>query len=311
MVKKSGGLNKSKGLDALLSANRASGSVNLQKSSFVKPESLTEIDPNSVTYVKISSVVPNKDQPRKYFNEEKINELADSIAEVGILVPLLVQKKGKYFEIVAGERRWRAAKIAGLKEIPVIVKDYTDKEVAEISLIENIQRSDLNPIEEAAAYKRLLEEYELTQEEVAKRVGKSRTAITNSMRLLKLDERVQKLLIDELLSMGHARAILPIEDGDVQFDTANMIILRKLSVRETETFVKKLGKEEPPKEPKEDTLQLDVIFEELEERLKTTLGTKVAIKRKKAGKGSIEISYFSQEELERLLKMLDSINVKG
>ena len=269
-----------------------------------------ETDENSVIHVKISSVVPNKEQPRKQFSEEGLAELSASIRQYGVIVPLIVLKKGKYYEIIAGERRWRAAKMAGVKEIPVIVREYTDSEAAEIALIENIQREDLNAIEEANAYSRLIEEFNLTQEEVALKVAKSRTAITNSLRLLKLDARVQKLLIDEMLTMGHARALLAIENPDAQFDTANVVILRKMSVRETESYVKRLLRG-PRIIERPDTLQLDVLYEELEENLKAILGTKTKIHRKNGGKGSIEIEFYSQDELERLMKMIRSINMRG
>ena len=313
MAKKTGGLNKAKGLDALISANRGSSNIKLDSSPYLKGEKETEsaVDKNSIVSLKISSVVPNKEQPRKQFDEEGLAELSESIKQYGVIVPVLVQKKGRYYEIIAGERRWRASKLAGLKEIPAIVKDYTDSEIAEISLIENIQREDLNAIEEAAAYRRLIDDYSLTQEEVAAKVAKSRTAVTNSLRLLKLDERVQKLLIDEMLTMGHARALLAIEDKDAQFDAANTVISKKMSVRETESYVKRLLKPVQEEKPQEDTLQIDALYEKLEEKLKTTLGTKVAIHRKKNGKGSIEIQYYSQEELDRLLELMNSIEMKG
>ncbi len=313
MVKKTGGLNKAKGLDALISANRGSSNIKLESSPYLKKEKEAEtaIDKDSIVSLKTSSVVPNKEQPRKQFDEEGLAELCESIKQYGVIVPLLVQKKGRYYEIIAGERRWRASKLAGLKEIPAIVKDYSDSEVAEISLIENIQREDLNEIEEAAAYKRLIDEYSLTQEEVADKVAKSRTAIANSLRLLKLDERVQKLLIDEMLTMGHARALLAIENKEAQFDAANTLISKKMSVRETESYVKKLIKPAKTEKHEEDTLQTDVLYEKLEEKLKTTFGTKVAIHRKNGGKGSIEIQYYSQEELERLLELMNSIEMKG
>lgn len=313
-TKKTGGLNKAKGLDALITANRANsaanaGSIYLKKANAEKEQILAETD-GTVLKVKLSSVVPNREQPRKKFDEVSLKELADSISQYGVIVPLIVQQKGKYYEIIAGERRWRAAKIAGIKEIPVLVKEYSEREVAEISLIENIQREDLNPIEEANAYRQLIEDYELTQEEVAKKVSKSRSAVTNSLRLLKLDERVRKLLIDDLLTMGHARALLAIENPEAQFDVANTIILRQMSVRETESYVKRLLKQ--PKEKVEtDTLQEDTLYEQLEERLKVLFGTKTSINRKKSGKGSIVIEYYSQQELERLLELINTIQTKG
>lgn len=204
----------------------------------------TEQENKPNTFVKISRIEPNKDQPRKNFDEDALQELAESIKQFGVIQPLIVQKRDDFYEIIAGERRWRAAKIAGLKEVPVIIKDYTDQEIVEISLIENIQREDLNPIEEAFAYKRLLEEFHLKQDEVAERVSKSRTAVTNSMRLLKLDGRVQQMVIDEMITTGHARAILAIEDKELQYQTAVRVFDEKLSVRETEKLVKKIGKEQ-------------------------------------------------------------------
>lgn len=305
MTKKTGGLNKAKGLDALLSANRTQSFS--AESVFLK-KSADEIDEKNIVTVKISSVVPNKEQPRKNFDRETLQELADSISEYGIIVPLLVQKKGDYYEIIAGERRWRAAKLAKLKEVPVIIRDYSERELAEIALIENIQREDLNPIEEAAAYKKLIDDYELTQEDVAKKVSKSRTAVTNSLRLLKLDKKVQKMLTDDIITMGHARALLAVENPEAQYDTAKTVVERKLSVRETEKYVKKLLNPRKAPAPAADTLQMDVQYDLLQDRLTRNLGTRVVIKRKKAGTGSIEIDYYSAEEFERLIKLID---VKG
>ena len=267
-------------------------------------------DQGEVQMLRLSQVDPNRSQPRKKFEEESLEELADSIRRFGVLQPILVKKTGSRYEIIAGERRWRASRKAGLREIPAIVREYSDQETVELSLIENIQREDLNPIEEAKAFKRLLDEFGLRQEDLAERVSKSRTAITNAIRLLKLDERVQNMVVEEKISMGHARALLAIENDDLQFSTANTVIARKMSVRETESYVKKLTKPRPEK-PVEDTLQLDTIYAELEEKLKVALGTKVSIHRKRAGKGSIEIEYYSQDELERLLAMIDSIKMKG
>lgn len=252
--------------------------------------------------VKTNKVEPNREQPRKKFDEAALQELADSIKQFGILQPLIVQEKKDYYEIIAGERRWRAAKMAGLKEVPVIIRKMTDQEAVEISLIENIQRENLNPIEEAIAYKRLLTEFQLKQEEVAERVAKSRTAVTNSMRLLKLDERVQQMVIDELLTTGHARALLAIEDPELQFETANRIFNEKMSVREVEKLVKNIGKEKPVK--KTENPQQTAVFQDLEEKMKAALGTKVSINRKSDQKGKIEIEYYSIEELERLMEIL-------
>lgn len=252
--------------------------------------------------VKISKVGPNKEQPRKQFDEDALMELADSIKQFGVIQPIIVQEKNGFYEIIAGERRWRAAKLAGLKEVPVIVKDYTDLEIVEISLIENIQRENLNPIEEALAYKRLLQEFNLKQDEVAERVSKSRTAVTNSMRLLKLDERVQQMMIDDMLSTGHARALLGIEDPELQVATAVRVFDEKLSVREVEKLVKQIqsGKSEKKKEDKVH----DFIYTDLEEKMKAAVGTKVSIKQNAKGKGKIEIEYYSKEDLERIIDLI-------
>ena len=257
--------------------------------------------------VKISKVEPNRTQPRKQFDEDALVELSESIKQFGILQPLLVSDKGDYYEIIAGERRWRAAKLAGLKEVPVIIKEFNDQQVVEISLIENIQREDLNPIEEAMAYKRLINEFKLKQDSIAERVSKSRTAVTNSLRLLKLDERVQQMLIDEMISAGHARAILAIPDKDKQASVAMKVFDEKLSVRETEKLVKHIV--EPPKKKAEKQVNTaeDAIYESLEEKMKGIVGTRVFIHRKKNNKGKIEIEYYSRDELERIIELFESI----
>ena len=255
--------------------------------------------------VKINEVEPNREQPRKEFDEDSLMELADSIRQFGILQPLLVQKKKDYYEIIAGERRWRAAKLAGIKDVPIIVKNYTDQEIVEISLIENIQRENLNPIEEAQAYKRLLNEFSLKQDEVAERVSKSRTAVTNSMRLLKLDERVQQMIIDDMISTGHARALLAIEDKEQQYILANKVFDEKLSVRDTEKLVKELKK--PKKEKEKPVIQNAFVYEDLEERIKSIIGSKVHVNHKANGKGKIEIEYYSDNDLERIFELLMSI----
>ena len=256
--------------------------------------------------VKITKVEPNRTQPRKNFDEDSLIELADSIRQFGVLQPLLVQKKGDYYEIIAGERRWRAAKMAGLKEIPVIIREYSHQEMVEIALIENIQRENLNPIEEAQAFKRLLEEFQLKQDEVAERVSKSRTAVTNSMRLLKLDEKVQQMIIDDMISTGHARALLAIEDKEQQYILANKIFDEKLSVRETEKLVKDLKK--PKKEKTKKDTSNDFIYRDLEEKMRSVIGTKVSVNQKSKGKGKIEIEYYSDEELEHIFEMIMSIH---
>lgn len=264
------------------------------------------IEKNVETRVKISMVGPNREQPRKSFEEDSLLELADSIKQFGVLQPILVQKKDDFYEIIAGERRWRAAKMAGLKEIPVIIKEFSDLEVVEVSLIENIQRDNLNPIEEAQAYKKLLEEFKLKQDEIAEKVSKSRTAITNSMRLLKLDDRVQQMVIDEMLTTGHVRALLAIENKDNQYALAMQIFDQKLSVRETEKLIRNIVEPKVKKEKPVD-MATAAIYESLEERMKNILGTKVSIHRRSKHKGQIEIEYYSEQELERLLDLIQTI----
>lgn len=253
--------------------------------------------------VKITKVEPNRQQPRKKFDEDALLELADSIKQYGLLQPILVQDRKTYYEIIAGERRWRASKLAGLKEVPVIIRNYSEQEIVEISLIENIQREDLNPIEEAQAYKRLLTEFNLKQDEVADRVSKSRTAVTNSMRLLKLCDEVQQMVIENMITTGHARAILSVEDPTEQYALAQRIFDEKLSVREVEKLVRNLGK--PAKEKKNVDKSMDVIYEDIQEKLKNTLGTKVSITSKGNGTGKIEIEFYSNEELERLIDIFN------
>ena len=251
--------------------------------------------------VRLSQIEPNREQPRKVFDED---ELSESIKQYGVLQPLLVQKKDKYYEIIAGERRWRAAKLAGVKEVPVIIKDYSTQEVMEIALIENIQREDLNPIEEAQAYQRLIKDYRLKQDEVAEKVSKSRAAITNSLRLLKLDERVQEMVMEGKLSNGHARAIIGIEDGDQQYQVAQKIFDEQMSVRETEKLMKNLNRPEKPEKQKP---QNDFVYRDIEEKMNKIMGTKVVIKNREHDKGKIEIEYYSQAELERIYDLLKQI----
>ena len=292
--------------EAKASSSGRSGS----KSASSKKEDVRENVPdpeNAVVMVKISSVEPDRKQPRKSFNEDALQELADSIRQHGVIQPLLVRKIKNAYEIIAGERRWRAAKIAGLKQVPVIIRDYSTREKVEISLIENIQREDLNPIEEAKAYQRLLEEFDLKQDEVAERVAKNRSTITNALRLLKLDDRVQQMLMDEKISAGHARALLLIEDPELQFETAQQVFDKHLSVREVERLTKKISKnggKAPQDKPEEDTSALDLIYQTMEDNLKEILGTKVTVHRKTDKKGRIEIEYYSNEELERLYDLL-------
>ena len=260
-----------------------------------------------VQIVKLTKVEPSREQPREQFDADALQELAESIKQFGVLQPLLVQKKEDYYEIIAGERRWRASKLAGLKEVPVIVKEFTEQEAVEISLIENIQREDLNPIEEAMAYKRLMEEFHLKQDAIAERVSKSRTAVTNSMRLLKLDDRVQQMLIDEMISTGHARALLALESKDAQAEAAVKVFDEKLSVRETERLVNELLNPVQKKEEKPKNQAEELVYKNLEEKIKQIIGSKVAINRRTDNKGKIEIEYYSQEELERIVELLETI----
>ena len=309
MAVKRNGLGK--GLDSLIPNKNDKTENNVKKvakSDDIKVKKEESALKNGEMMVKINQVEPNRDQPRREFDEDSLMELADSIKQFGILQPLIVQKKKDYYEIIAGERRWRAAKLAGIKEVPVIVKEYTDQEIVEISLIENIQRENLNPIEEAMAYKRLLEEFSLKQDEVAERVSKSRTAVTNSMRLLKLSERVQQMIIDDMISTGHARALLAIDDEEQQYILANKIFDEKLSVRETEKLVKAL--KNPKKEVKKQKLERTFVYQNIEEQMKNIIGTKVSVNAKANGKGKIEIEYYSEEELERIYDLIMTIRAK-
>lgn len=290
-----------RGLDSLIPNTVG---VNESKNNEGGKEEKKEQEKTSEVLVKITMVEPNREQPRKNFDEDSLLELAESIKQFGLLQPILVQDRKSYYEIIAGERRWRAAKMAGLKEVPVIIKDLTDQEIVEISLIENIQREDLNPIEEALAYKRLLTEFHLKQDEVAERVSKSRTAVTNSMRLLKLCEEVQQMIIDDMISTGHARALISIEDVEQQYTIAQKIFDEKLSVRDVEKLVKNLNT--PPKQKK--TIQTDkalqIIYQDVEEKLKQALGTKVLISSKGEGSGKLEIEFYSHDDLEKITDKL-------
>ena len=291
-----------KGLDSLIPDNKSMKSVTSEKTVESKEDAAAK---SGVQVMKINEVEPNRDQPRKNFDEDALLELSDSIKQFGVLQPLLVRKRKDYYEIIAGERRWRAAKLAGVKEVPVIEKEYTDQEILEIGLIENIQRENLNPIEEAIAYKRLLEEFKLKQDEVAERVSKSRTAVTNSMRLLKLSDKVQQMIIDDMISTGHARALLAIEDEEQQYMLANKIFDEKLSVRETEKLVKAL--KNPKKEEKKPEVENQFVYTNLEEQMKSLIGTKVSVHAKANGKGKIEIEYYSPDDLERIYELLMTI----
>ncbi len=307
MASRKSGLGKGlgKGLDSLIPDH----SKNLEEPKVQIVEKVVEkiVEKPVEVLLKTSEIEPNRSQPRKVFNEDTLEELADSIKEYGVLQPLLVQKEDGYYRIIAGERRWRAAIRAGLKEVPVIIKDYNSQQIVEISLIENIQREDLNPIEEAMAYQKLLDEFHLKQEEVANRVSKSRAAIANSLRLLKLDKRVQEMLVDDMISSGHGRTLLPVENNDEQYNLALRIIDEKLSVRETEKLVKQLlspkrGTEKPAMSQSEETA-----YRHTEDKLTGILGSKVSIRIKAKDKGRIEIEYYSNEEMERIVELLEGI----
>ena len=290
-----------KGLDALI----PSVSVDTAKKADSKSkQEKSDEKKTGETIVNITKVEPNREQPRKNFDEDALEELAESIKQFGLLQPILVQDRKTYYEIIAGERRWRAAKKAGLKEVPVIIKNYTEQEIVEIALIENIQREDLNPIEEALAYKRLLTEFNLKQDEVAERVSKSRTAVTNSMRLLKLSENVQQMIIDDMISTGHARALISIEDPEQQYTIAQQIFDEKLSVREVEKFVKNMNKPAKPKKIVVADKSMEAVYQDIEENLKQKLSTKVSITSKGNGAGKIEIEFYSHDDLEKLMDLL-------
>ena len=311
MAGKKSGLGR--GLDALFPEKTVQSKPKTVKT--VKEEKKVAVDTkkssqqetsNGERMMKISMIEPNREQPRKKFDEDALQELSESIKQYGILQPLLVSDKKDYYEIVAGERRWRAAKMAGLKEVPVVVKEFSTQEIVEISLIENIQREDLNPVEEAMAYKRLIDEFHLKQDEIAERVSKSRTAVTNSMRLLKLDSRVQQMMVDEMISAGHARAILAISDPEQQYNAAMKVFDEKLSVRETEKLVKSILTP-TKKKPVVSNPTEDAIYESLEEKMKGITGTRVFIHRKKNNKGKIEIEYYSRDDLDRIIDLFECI----
>lgn len=317
-ARKKGGLGK--GIDALISP---SVKKEIEKEKVVEEpvekivEKIVEVEKVVEKPVeqlmRIDEIEPNQLQPRKNFDEDALQELSESIKQFGLIQPIIVKNKGKYYEIVAGERRWRAARIAGLKEVPVIIKEYSEKESMEIAIVENLQREDLNPIEEAQAYQKLIEEFGLKQDEAAQRVSKSRTSVTNALRLLKLDERVQQMVIDDMISGGHARALLAIEDKEEQYLTAMLIFDNKMSVRETEKLVREHIKKQEEKrvEKKEDFSQMETIYHQLEERMKSVIGSKVAIHSRNYKKGKIEIEYYSNDELERIIDLIESVKQVG
>ena len=296
-----------RGLSNLIPTDDTTEDVTTKTSKQTKTGTVTktEIVKKVEQTLNINRIEPNKNQPRKEFNEDALQELADSIKQFGVIEPLVVVKRKGYYELIAGERRWRAARLAGLKEVPVVIKDYDDQQIVEIALIENIQREDLNPIEEAHDYERLIQEFNLTQDEVAERVSKSRTTVTNALRLLKLTEKVQQMLIDDMLSTGHVRALITIADPQLQYETAMYIFDKKLSVRETESYVKKLLNKKPKEKTSEkEDPELYFLYKAIENRLKESLGTKTTIKAKTKDSGKIEIEYYSQEDLERITQLL-------
>lgn len=301
-----------RGIDLLIpSGNVELSQMNIAKKN--KVENTEEVNKKSsntkdILYVDINQIEPNRNQPRKKFDEDSIDELTDSIKQYGILQPLVVKKKDQYYEIVAGERRWRASKKAGLKEVPVIIKQYDESEALKISLIENLQREDLNPIEEAKAYQILQEEYNLKQEEIAISVSKSRAAITNTMRLLKLNEDVQKMIMEGIISSGHGRTLLALEDKNLQYEVAVRILDHNMSVRETEKYIKKIINIEKIEKKQEEPEDNEMIHF-FETRMKDILGSKVQIKERKNNKGKIEIEYYSHDELERIIDLIQSIRV--
>lgn len=318
-ARKKGGLGK--GIDALISptVKKEVEKERVVEKVIEKPvekivEKIIEVEKPIELHLKIDEIEPNRLQPRKNFDEDALQELSESIKQFGLIQPIIVKKRENFYEIIAGERRWRAARIAGLKEVPVIVKEYDDRESMEIAIVENLQREDLNPIEEAQAYRRLIEEFGLKQDEAAQRVSKSRTAVTNAMRLLKLDERVQQMVIDDMISGGHARTLLAIEDKEEQYAMAMIVFDNKMSVRETEKLVRnylKKEKEKSTSEKKEDFSQMETIYHQLEERMKSVIGSKVAIHSKNYKKGKIEIEYYSNDELERIIDLIESIKQVG
>ncbi|MCR5147855.1 MAG: ParB/RepB/Spo0J family partition protein [Eubacterium sp.] len=308
------------GMESLIptgdSKKNDSKSKNTKKSSDDSPENsepivkevIKEVVKEVEKVVKITDIEPNKSQPRKEFDEDALNELADSIKQIGIIEPIVVKKRDGYYEIIAGERRWRAARIAGLKEVPIIERDYSEQQILEVALIENLQREDLNPIEEAKAYQALIDEYDLKQDEVADKVSKSRSTVTNSLRLLKLCDKVQQMLIDDMITTGHARCLISLEDAEVQYETAMLVFDNKMSVRETEQLVKSIneGAEKILKERNNPQPDNSFIYKSIEERLKNVLGAKAKIKAKKGGKGVIEIPYSSNDELDRITTLIYS-----
>jgi ParB family chromosome partitioning protein len=292
-----------KGLDSII-PNKQGTVEKKEETEKIKKSEKEKTDVSRETLVKITEIEPNATQPRRKFHEDSLEELAESIKQFGVIQPLILQKKEEHYEIIAGERRFRAARMAGLKEVPAIIREYSRQQVLEIALIENIQREDLNPIEEAQAYQRLIREFKLKQDEVAEKVSKSRSAITNSLRLLKLSRKVQEMLVEEMISGGHARALLALDNAEAQYALAIRIFDEKLSVREVEKIIRNMQKEKQEQEKEKTELKNEVIYRDLEEQMKQLLGTKVSINRKNDNQGKIEIEYYSEEELDRIISFL-------
>ncbi len=291
-----------KGLDALI-PNVVKSDTAEENTKAAREQSKNATD-DARTMVSINKVEPNRKQPRRKFDEDALQELSDSIKIHGLISPILVQNRGDHYEIIAGERRWRASKLAGLKEVPVIIGNYSEKEILEISLIENMQRKDLNPIEEARGFKRLVDEYDLTQDEIAETLSKSRSAITNSIRLLKLSDKVQEMLIEDLISAGHGRALLAIEDTEKQEEVAQRIVDERLNVRDVEKLVNALKKPAKPRPVTDEALK--VFYHDMEENLKMAVGTKVSISGKGNGAGTVTIEFYNNEDLDRIAAKLRS-----
>lgn len=309
-----------KGLDKMIPTDEEAMKESKQKTKpevkekIVEKEVIKEVikEVPAENLLNLSDIEPNSNQPRKEFDKAALEELADSIKKHGVIEPIVVSKTGKTYRIIAGERRWRAARMAGLKKIPVVIKDYSDRERMEVALIENLQREDLNPIEEALAYQSLIDEYNMKQDEVADKVSKSRSAITNMLRLLKLSDKVKQLLLDGKISSGHARCLVVVEDEAVQYQTALSIVNEGLSVRETEQLIKSVnnilkGEDEKPKAKKEElSPAMQAVIKNISDVLKTSLGSKVTIKPTNNSKGKIEIEYVSSDDLERIVSIINA-----
>ena len=288
-----------KGLDALIPSKVPT--TNREDKEASQNNKSTE---GQVVELNITEVERNKDQPRKTFDEDALLELSDSIKQHGIITPLLVTKRNDRYMIVAGERRWRAAKKAGLKTVPVVIKDLTDEEISEIAIIENLQREGINAIEEAFAFKKLIDDYDYTQDQVADKISKSRVYVTNSLRLLKLSKKVQDMVIQEMLTAGHARALLSVTNETEQSEIAQRVFDNKLSVRETEKLVKNLGKTPKIKPQNNTNSSINAVYADVSEKCKQALGTKVEVTSKGDGAGVIQIEFYNNDDLEKIIERI-------